>query len=52
MRNIVGWLLIFIGGLIGVVPTMVLQVWNGASLIGLIIFSVGAYQVLKGQIVV
>lgn len=49
MTNIIGWLTVLVGGIIGVVPTMVYQVWNGASLLGLVIAGVGAYYVTKGQ---
>ena len=49
MTNLIGWLTVLVGGIIGVVPTMVYQVWNGASLLGLIIVAVGSYFVTKGQ---
>lgn len=48
MHNAIGWLIVFIGALIGVIPTMMLQVWNGASLLGLIIASGGSWMVVKG----
>jgi hypothetical protein len=48
MINIIGWILVFIGGIIGVIPTMAYQVWNGASLFGVVIVSLGGYFVLKG----
>jgi len=47
MNYVTGWVLVFTGGLIGVVPTMVYQVWNGASLIGLVMSVVGASIVLR-----
>jgi len=49
MSSTIGWLTVFVGAMIGVVPTMVYQVWNGASLLGLIIVGVGSYFVTKGQ---
>lgn len=49
MTNLIGWLTVLVGGIIGVVPTMVYQVWNGASLLGLMIVGVGSYFVMKGQ---
>jgi uncharacterized membrane protein YeaQ/YmgE (transglycosylase-associated protein family) len=47
MRITVGWFVVFLGGLIGTVPTAVYQVWNGASLLGLILSVVGASIVFK-----
>lgn len=41
------WVLLFGGFFIGVVPTMALQVWNGASLLGVIIAAIGGYMVWK-----
>lgn len=43
MTNLVGWLTVLVGSIVGVVPTMVYQVWNGASLLGLLVVSGGAY---------
>jgi hypothetical protein len=43
-----GWILVFTGGLIGSLPTMIYQVWNGASLIGVIMSVAGALMVMKG----
>lgn len=43
-----GWILVFLGGVIGCVPTMVYQVWNGASLIGVLLSVAGAVMVTKG----
>lgn len=48
MNVVTGWLIVGIGFLIGSVPTMVLQVWNGASLIGLLLAVWGSTIVLKG----
>jgi len=48
VTTVSGWLIVGIGFLIGVIPTMVLQVWNGASLIGLLLAVWGSTIVLKG----
>lgn len=45
---ITGWTLLMIGGLVGVIPTMMFQVWNGASLLGALIAVGGAWNVMKG----
>lgn len=47
MRLATGWLIVFLGGLIGTVPTMVYQVWNGASLIGLLLAVWGSSIVMR-----
>ena len=49
MSRILGWIAVIAGFIIGVVPTMVYQVWNGASLLGLLIAGIGSYFVMKGQ---
>jgi len=49
MSNLTGWLTVLVGSIIGVVPTMVYQVWNGASLLGLLVVSGGAYILIREE---
>jgi hypothetical protein len=49
MINLIGWLTVLIGGIIGIVPTMVYQVWNGASLLGLLIVIGGGYILIREE---
>lgn len=43
-----GYIVLFLGGIIGSVPTMVYQVWNGASLIGVMLSVAGGWMLVKG----
>lgn len=49
MSQKLGWVALIAGFIIGVLPSMIYQVWNGASLLGLTIAGIGGYFVMKGQ---